>query len=726
MTGWEAGLINAAAISLANIITDIRKEGVKRLGKFAENINDNLKQVIFNASRQYVETYGKRHGIIRVLGMRDPVSLEEVYTNVQLLEEKEIYRFESLEALEKTFRESQRRFNLTKTPKQIGIDVANQKQYLMVLGSPGSGKSTFLRKMGLEALKGQKGKLKHKCIPVFLELKQFIDRNMDLETEIVREFEVCGFPSPKEFTADALAQGKLLILLDGLDEVPTKNLNLVIDKIQDFVDKYNKNRFIASCRIAAYRSKFRRFSDVTMADFDDSQIQQYISNWFQSETDKQAGTASKCWELLQKAENVAAKELAQTPLLLTFLCLVYDKSQGFPDRRSQLYRKALRILLEEWASEKRLQREDIFQGLHTELEEMLLSEIAYQGFQTDRLFFPQKEIVEQIKTFLTGNLNAPQHLNGEAVLNAIAVQQGILVERAEEIYSFSHLTLQEYLTAEYIADNRLFEQLATERLTDSRWREVFLLVAGLMRGGADDFLLLMEKEAQNFINTSKLSDLLRWADRITAGSEGDIKPVGKRAIAIVLALAINLSTANPLAYYVAYLYADDYVNALANALTNAEVNAYASAFALVFAKVNAFAEANADADADADADAYADNSFISFVINYVGQFEKFKVFNNVNFSILLARLESIKSKIAGKNQPLEVRINLINETIKTLLEDFDISSEMINLSQAEVKELENYLYVNHLIVQCQKAAVRVSPQTWEAIEDRMLRVPDNL
>ncbi len=132
-------------------------------------------------------------------------------------------------------------------------------------------------------------------------------------------------PNAEKYTETALKEGKLLILLDGLDEVPTKNLNSVIDQIQDFVDKYDKNRFITSCRTAAYRSSFRRFSDVVMADFDDTQIEQFIRNWFNSEEDKKAKTAEKCWELLQKSENKGAKELAQTPLLLTFLCLVYDQ-----------------------------------------------------------------------------------------------------------------------------------------------------------------------------------------------------------------------------------------------------------------------------------------------------------------------------------------------------------------------------------------------------------------
>ncbi|MHC5728911.1 MAG: NACHT C-terminal helical domain 2-containing protein, partial [Nostoc sp.] len=62
---------------------------------------------------------------------------------------------------------------------------------------------------------------------------------------------------------------------------------------------------------------------------------------------------------------------------------------------------------------------------------------------------------------------------------------------------------------------------------------------------------------------------------------------------------------------------------------------------------------------------------------------------------------------------------------QTLLNAFNLTLEMIDLSESEANALENYLYANHLIIQCKQAAVRVSPQTWEAIEARMLLVPSN-
>ncbi|MEM1250132.1 MAG: hypothetical protein AAGK22_27435, partial [Acidobacteriota bacterium] len=50
---------------------------------------------------------------------------------------------------------------------------------------------------------------------------------------IAEEFANCGFPGPSDFVHSALKQGKLLILLDGLDEVPTtKNDPVLADKIE--------------------------------------------------------------------------------------------------------------------------------------------------------------------------------------------------------------------------------------------------------------------------------------------------------------------------------------------------------------------------------------------------------------------------------------------------------------------------------------------------------------
>ncbi|MGD1898040.1 MAG: NACHT domain-containing protein, partial [Phormidesmis sp.] len=377
MTGSEL-LVGAAAKGIAALITDTTKDqSSSALASVINGVKGKSQQAIFNASRRYIETYQKRHCQLKVLGMREPVGLASVYTGVKLLDGRDILQFDP-DVLEETFRQNRLRGYSSRgreEKKQSGITIANQKQCLMVLGGPGAGKSTFLRKVGLEALRTfyyEDAAYRPRLIPVFLELKRFDADDVDIARFIAAEFETCGFPEAEAFMQNALDQGNLLILLDGLDEVPSANLDNVLRTIQDFVDRYDSNRFIASCRVAAagYRgSAFQRFSNVTMADFDDEQIQQFTSNWFSSQQDVERKTAQKCWEVLQKPENKASKELAHTPLLLTYLCLVYNLSQRFPNNRSSLYKKALRILLEEWAAEKRILRDEIYEGLSIEQEE---------------------------------------------------------------------------------------------------------------------------------------------------------------------------------------------------------------------------------------------------------------------------------------------------------------------------------------------------------------------
>lgn len=509
-----------------------------------------------------------------------------------------------------------------------------------------------------------------------IELKRLTSNEIDLEAVIVQEFKICGFPKPEASARKLLEKGKLLILLDGLDEVPTSNLDTAITRIQDFVDRYDQNRFIASCRTAAYHSSFWRFMDVVMADFDDAQIKQFITNWFQSETDRQMGVAQKCWNLLQQPEYRATKELAQTPLLLTLLCLVFDDSQSFPKNRAVLYGDALDVLLKKWAAEKRIARDPIYQDLTTALEEMMLAEIACRNFVKDRLFFSEPEVTDQIGKFLASNLNAPKHLDSKTILEAIQVQQGILVERAKNVLSFSHLTIQEYLTAQHIVNHNGTQMLVNRYLNDQRWREVFLLVAGLMRGGADHLLVQMQTAAQTLINTDNLKHLLQWSEQATTGSEGAFKPAAKRIAVIVLARTLALARDLDL----------DLAFALDLDLTHALALGRAHAHTLV------------------------------------REFEKIKIFKAINLTVLIAQLKALQTQIPRDDEPIAVR-QAFNDRIRhTWYDALHLKPEWVTLSSVEIKALNQYFYACELMVRCQEAAVRVSPQVWQGIEERMLTV----
>ena len=709
MTGIETTVVTAIANGFIGQMMKSGWEGVNKNELLSKDVGQLVREGKYLFLREYAQRYWNRHGMIKVLKMSKPMNLESIYINVQCLDYFTRESYIDPENMEKSYRESkQRRFHNEEGEKKDGLVFANEKQYLMVFGGPGIGKSTFLRKVGLEALKGNQGSYQHNLTPILLELKKFKKTEINIQELIEEEFKICGFPNVEKNISDKLKKGELLILLDGLDEVPTANINNVIETIQNFVDRYDGNRFILSCRTAA-RKHFRRFTDIEIVEFDDQQIQSFIEHWFSSELDQQNETAKNCWQLLQKEEYKSAKELAHTPLLLTFLCLVYDENQSFPTNRSRLYQDALRILLEKWSAEKRLDnRSLVYENLSIEQEEILLSEIAYHNFVADKLFLEKKEVVKQIKDHLKQNLNAPQHLDGEKVLKTIEIEQGILVERARDVYSFSHLTLQEYLAAQYIYDHDLIEEVVKNHVIETRWKEVFLLIAGLMRGKADKLLLAMEKEAHNYLTTplgQKLVPILHWADEMTKDSpDSPIKPVGRRAIAN----------------------ANAYAHANANVNTNTNVIAIAYAYAIAIAKVNAiaypYAYTNSIAYSYAIAIAYA--YAIDRFIELANLFSQDKIFSRVNISQLIADLQALKKVIPNDKARKKERQEFVKKLFKIWQEAFILTPKLLYLSIEELEEIENhYFYINRLILECQKVAVNISPSVWQEIEDRMLRVP---
>ena len=326
------------------------------------------------------------------------------------------------------------------------------------------------------------------------------------------------------------------------------------------------------------------------------------------------------------------------------------------------------------------------------------------------------------------------------------MQQGILVERAQDIFSFSHLTLQEYLTAKYIDDHNQVEQLVTNHLTDKRWKEVFLLVAGLMNRGADELLLLMMAEAEKYLATSLgkqyLVPILHWAEDVTKGSQGNLSAVAKRAIAYANANAYANTYANAYAntyadvnvkalvyaYDTALAYAYTYVDADANTYANANIYATtlayanANATALAYANANAYAIALAYANANATAYTYALNYFIESA-QELAQLPE--VYTNLDFLLLINQIETLRDNLPSESEPASVHKKFAQKIINIWLSAFKLTPELINISQEVLEEIDkHYFYILWLMVECKQAAVRVSPGTWSAIEERMLRVPN--
>lgn len=713
--------------AIAKVGASILEIGIKKGIEFVKD-----RQAWADLFLKYETKYLERYGIVKLLGMKKGLSLDQVYTGVRILDDVSIRQFESLEALEKIYRErgirrlQQGGCRLGEDGEpENGIQVANQYSCLMVLGGPGAGKSTFLRRIGLAAARGEARFFEHDCIPVMLELKQLKEAEVDLQSAVALEFANVGFDFSKDFVEESLQQGKLLVLFDGLDEVPKANQDKVIDAIQNFVNRYDNNRFMASCRVAAYRSSFQNFTEIELADFDDKQIKQFIHNWFTTDIDRENNTASQCWMLLNEDSQKSAKELAQTPLLLTFLCIYYDKKQSFAAYRATLYRTALDILLEEWAAEKRIRHAPVYEGLNTELEKVMLAEIAYKGFVNDQLFFTQQELLDQIKKFLEDSVDKPKYLDSRRVLDEIAAQQGILVERAEDFYSFSHLTLQEYLVAQHIsrtddadqsyeaivrnylspmdyAGQSLIELLKQQR-AKQRWQEVLLLVPGLLQK-ADRMLKLMHQIADQEVAASPLQALLTWTEQVTANSKSTVPPHAKRSIALTLAInCTKLLDNHQSVSFLAKWSACELIRVF-----DCDLN---YALNLVYVLKEFCYPLCEDFDL---ALSKADDSVSKLVSSLRSNLHQ--VFNDsISFDLLIDELVDLHWPYVS---------NEVDEFCDDLPSlwgyHLQLDVESIRFSIQEVLALTNYLYINELMVRCKQESVRVSSNVWKEIESHML------
>ena len=483
----------------------------------------------------------ERCGTMRVLDMTQPIGLNDIYTSVNILEKiTGQQRLGINELLQECTKEDFDRFTLARmTEKRVpGLKAVEKYSKLMILGKPGAGKTTFLKYLAIQCIGG---KFQAERVPIFVTLKNFAEAaNKPGLLQHITEEAI----NPISCIRDVLTYGKALVLLDGLDEVREEDSNRVLKEIRQFSDRFSKNQFVITCRIAAKEYTFEKFTEVEVADFDDDQIFNFTNNWFKDKAVKSESFIKRL------EENNRIKELAASPLLLTLLCLAFEESGDFPANRSELYKEGLDALLKKWDAKRGIQRDQIYKKLSVQRKEDLLSKMALTTFEGSEYFFKQKVAEQYITEYIRNlpNANTDEEalqLDSDQVLRSIEHHHGLVVARAKGIYSFSHLTFHEYFTAREFVIVRQSSKEALQNLvshiTEKRWREVFLLAVGMSPNA--DRLLLLIKEKIDFIvaDDQRLQEFLLWVREKSLSVKFSYKPAAVRAFYLDLDLDRSLS-----------------------------------------------------------------------------------------------------------------------------------------------------------------------------------------
>ncbi|MBW4632405.1 MAG: NACHT domain-containing NTPase [Iphinoe sp. HA4291-MV1] len=444
----------------------------------------------------------RRCGIMRLLDKEQPMRLDAIYTDVNIWERVTGRRRLSIAQLyDSCDKENFERVDLCNIyQKRVpALEAVERYDKLMIWGKPGSGKTTFLKWVATQCNLSQ---FLCNAVPIFIALKNFAQTRgqPSLLDYITAQFEECGVVEP-QVVQTLLNQGRVILLLDGLDEVRQADLNRVLQEIRTVSTGFCANSIVVTCRIAALEYTFEEFTEVEVADFDDQQIAHFAAKWFQNQD------TVKAEHFVQKLQvNQSLQELATNPLLLTLLCLVFEETGDFPTHCSELYEEGLDLLLKKWDAKRGIERNQVYKQLSRQQKEDLLSQIAWMTFERGEYFFKQEAVETKISQYIHtlpegSTFLKTLQVDSEDILKSIEAQHGLLVERAKGIYSFSHIIFQKYFAAKKIVASphaeEAFQNLVCH-MGEKCWREVFLLVVEMLPN-PDDLLQLMKHRLDSLL-----------------------------------------------------------------------------------------------------------------------------------------------------------------------------------------------------------------------------------
>lgn len=335
--------------------------------------------------------------------------------------------------------------------KSRPIEVLAVEHYgnLIIRGTGGIGKSMMMRHLFLHfAEQFTDGSI----LPVLVPLKNFTNQVVNLETFIFNAAYEFDHDMTFEQFETVLKAGKCLVLLDGLDEIPSNARHHFDNILVSFIKAYKRNHIVVSSRPTSNFVQFGHFLVFDVEPFSKEKALELIDKLDYHDPESKA----KFRDDLDKKLYRSHQQFASNPLLLTIMLMTYTSYGEVPAKRHVFYAKAYETMARLHDASKGAYVRPMHTGLTPEDFAVYFAEFCARTYRAEVLEFDERIFNNYMEKVIQH-----QHRKIDAkprdFLLDLTDNLCIMYKEGEKYY-FIHRSFQEYFSAVFFS-NQMDDQL---------------------------------------------------------------------------------------------------------------------------------------------------------------------------------------------------------------------------------------------------------------------------